>query len=264
MSRLLRTLPLALLVVAAATPAASALAQAPGLVRVVNNQAPIRRWFRAGVQDVLVMVPAGTILDVLDQERDYYWVVAPPDAHGTKRAGWIRTNVVEAVASRPPRPRPPAAAGVNPASDSATISLTSAAEDRVTITTRDVAADAGANAAAVRSSHTFEDVHFDRDRDALRTEDIDLLRSVVTALKADPVLAVNIEGYTCNLGTPAHNLALGVRRANTVRDYLLSQGIRADRLHTASLGEDQPKHDNTREETRRLNRRVALVPEAHR
>jgi outer membrane protein OmpA-like peptidoglycan-associated protein len=252
-----------LLVVAAATPAAPALAQTPGLVRVVNNQSPIRRWFRAGVQDVLVMVPAGTILDVLDQERDYYWVVAPPDAHGTRRAGWIRTNVVEAVASRPPRPRPPAAAGVNPVGD-ADLSLTSAAEDKVTITTRDVAADAGTNASAVRSSHAFEDVHFDRDREALRTEDIDLLRSVVTALKADPVLAVNIEGYTCNLGTPAHNLALGVRRANTVRDYLLSQGIGADRLHTASLGEDQPKHDNTREETRRLNRRVALVPEAHR
>jgi outer membrane protein OmpA-like peptidoglycan-associated protein len=210
------------------------------------------------------MVPPGTILDVLDRERDYYWVVTPPDAHGTRRAGWIDTNVVEAVASRPPRPRPPAAAGVNPAGDSAEISLASAADDKVTITTRDVGADAGASAAAVRSSHTFEDVHFDRDRDALRTEDIDLLRSVVTALKADPVLAVNIEGYTCNLGTPAHNLALGVRRANTVRDYLLSQGIGADRLHTASHGEDQPKHDNTREETRRLNRRVALVPEAHR
>ena len=263
MSRLLRTLPLALLVVAAATPATSALAQTPGLVRVVNNQTPIRRWFRAGVQDVLVMVPAGTILDVLDQERDYYWVVAPPDAHGTRRAGWIRTNVVEAVASRPPRPRPPAAAVLNPSDGSDTPSLAGIAEDKVTITTRDVASDAAASA-AVRSSHAFEDVHFDRDRDALRTEDIDLLRSVVTALKADPVLAVNIEGYTCNLGTPAHNLALGVRRANSVRDYLVSQGIGADRLHIASLGEDQPKHDNTREETRRLNRRVALVPEAHR
>ena len=84
MSQLPRTLPLALLLVAAATPAADVLAQPPGLVRVVNNPAPIRRWFRAGVRDVLVMVPPGTILDVLDQERDYYWVVAPPDAHGTR------------------------------------------------------------------------------------------------------------------------------------------------------------------------------------
>jgi OOP family OmpA-OmpF porin len=57
-------------------------------------------------------------------------------------------------------------------------------------------------------------------------------------------------------------MALGVRRATAVRDYLVSQGIAADRLHTASHGEDQPKHDNTSEETRRLNRRVAFVAES--
>jgi OOP family OmpA-OmpF porin len=44
----------------------------------------------------------------------------------------------------------------------------------------------------------------------------------------------------------------------------VSQGIAADRLHTISLGEDRPKHDNSTEETRRLNRRVALVPGAKR
>jgi len=48
-----------------------------------------------------------------------------------------------------------------------------------------------------------------------------------------------------------------------VRDYLVSQGIAADRLHTASRGENQPKYDNSHEETRRLNRRVAFVTEGH-
>jgi outer membrane protein OmpA-like peptidoglycan-associated protein len=261
MSQLPRTLPLALLLVAAATPAADVLAQPPGLVRVVNNPAPIRRWFRAPVTDVLMMVNPGVILDVLDEERGWYWVVAPPDAHGTRRAGWIRTTFVEAVASRPPRPRPPAAALETPSNSSAA-SLANAADDRVTITTHDAAA-TPASGAAIRSAFMFDDVHFDRDRHDLRAEDIDLLRSVVTALKADPLLAVNIEGYTCNLGTPAHNMALGVRRATAVRDYLVSQGIAADRLHTASRGEAQPKHDNSHEETRRLNRRVAFIPEAN-
>ena len=260
MPALQRTLPVALLIVAAATPAADALAQPPGLVRVVNSPAPIRRWFRAPVTDVLVMVNPGVILDVLDEERGWYWVVAPPDAHGTRRAGWIRTNLVEAVASRPPRPRPPAAAVETPSAGAAA-SLANAADDRVTITTRDAGAATPADGAAVRSAYSFEDVHFDRDRHELRAEDIDLLRSMVTALKADPVLAVNIEGYTCNLGTPAHNLALGTRRANAVRDYFVSQGIAADRLHTISRGEDQPRHDNSHEDTRRLNRRVAFVPE---
>ncbi len=209
------------------------------------------------------MAAPGTILDVLDQERDWYWVVAPPDAHGTRRAGWIRVNQVEAIFSRPATaPRTPATPQANPSADSAA-TLTSIAEDKVTITTRDATTEEGANAAAA-SAHTFGDVHFDRDRYGIRGEDMGPLNAVVAALKADPVLAVNIEGYTCNLGSPAYNLALGVRRANAVRDYLLSQGIGADRLHAVSLGEERPKHDNSQEDTRRLNRRVALVPEAKR
>jgi outer membrane protein OmpA-like peptidoglycan-associated protein len=262
MSGVRRKLPLALLIIAIA-PAASVSAQPPGLVRVVKEPAPIRRWFRAPVTDVLVMVAPGTTLDVLDQERDWYWVVAPPDAHGTRRAGWIRVNQVEAVSSRPvPAPRTPATPQANPSADSAA-TLESIAEDKVTITTRDATTEADANAATA-SAHPFEDVHFDRDRYGIRAEDMGPLNAIVAALKADPVLAVNIEGYTCNLGTPAYNLALGVRRANTVRDYLVSQGIAADRLHTVSLGEERPKHDNSHEDTRQLNRRVALVPEAKR
>jgi len=262
MSGVRRKLPLALLIIAIA-PAASVSAQAPGWVRVVKEPAPIRRWFRAPVTDVLVMVAPGTTLDVLDQERDWYWVVAPPDAHGTRRAGWIRVNQVEAVFSRPvPAPRAPATPQANPSADSAATNA-SIAEDKVIITTRDATTEAGGNGATA-SAHTFEDVHFDRDRYGIRAEDQSPLNAVVAALKADPVLAVNIEGYTCNLGTPAHNLALGVRRANAVRDYLVSQGIAADRLHSVSLGEERPKHDNSHEDTRRLNRRVALVPEAKR
>jgi outer membrane protein OmpA-like peptidoglycan-associated protein len=44
-----------------------------------------------------------------------------------------------------------------------------------------------------------------------------------------------------------------------VRDYLQSRGIGPDRLRTVSYGEERPKHDNAREETRRLNRRAAMV-----
>ena len=76
---------------------------------------------------------------------------------------------------------------------------------------------------------------------------------------AEPDLRIEIEGHTCNIGTAEYNLALGERRANAVRDYLTSRGIGADRLRTVSYGEERPKHDNAREETRRLNRRAALV-----
>ena len=55
------------------------------------------------------------------------------------------------------------------------------------------------------------------------------------------------------------SLALGERRSNAVRDYLTQNGVPATRLQSVSYGEEKPKHDNSREETRRLNRRAALV-----
>jgi outer membrane protein OmpA-like peptidoglycan-associated protein len=70
---------------------------------------------------------------------------------------------------------------------------------------------------------------------------------------------LEIEGHTCNIGTAEYNLALGERRSSAVREYLAARGISADRLRTVSYGEERPKHDNAREETRRLNRRAALV-----
>jgi peptidoglycan-associated lipoprotein len=107
--------------------------------------------------------------------------------------------------------------------------------------------------------YTFEDVHFDFDRYTLRPDATRILDEAITALREDPTLRVNIEGHTCNIGTAEYNLALGDRRANAVRDYLVSRGVAANRLTTVSYGEERPKYDNSREETRRLNRRAALV-----
>lgn len=105
----------------------------------------------------------------------------------------------------------------------------------------------------------FEDLHFDFDRYSLRPEATRSLDEAIRALQEDPQLRLELEGHTCNIGTAEYNLALGERRASSVRDYLLSRGIGADRLRTVSYGEERPKHDNAREETRRLNRRAALV-----
>ena len=106
---------------------------------------------------------------------------------------------------------------------------------------------------------TFEDVHFDFDRYSLRPEAVRTLDEAVTVLQQNPDVRVEIEGHTCNIGTAEYNLALGERRANAVRDYLTSRGISAERFRTVSYGEERPKYDNAREETRRLNRRAALV-----
>ena len=108
-------------------------------------------------------------------------------------------------------------------------------------------------------NYTFEDVHFDFDRYSLRPEATRVLDEAIAALRQDATLRVTIEGHTCNIGTAEYNLALGERRANSVRDYFVNNGIAANRLQTVSYGEERPKYDNSREETRRLNRRAALV-----
>ncbi len=110
-----------------------------------------------------------------------------------------------------------------------------------------------------RKEYTFEDVHFDFDRYTLRTEATRVLDDAIKAMGEDNTLRLTVEGHTCNIGTTEYNLALGERRAAAVREYLTSRGVAADRLQTISYGEERPKHDNSREETRRLNRRAALT-----
>jgi peptidoglycan-associated lipoprotein len=105
----------------------------------------------------------------------------------------------------------------------------------------------------------FEDVYFDFDRYSLRPEATRVLDEAIATLQANPELNIEVEGHTCNIGTAEYNLALGERRATAVRDYLTSRGIGTNRLRTVSYGEERPKYDNSREETRRLNRRAAMV-----
>ncbi len=110
-----------------------------------------------------------------------------------------------------------------------------------------------------KRTYVFEDVHFDFDRFSLRTGAARVLDEVVAAMQEDEDLTIQIEGHTGNIGTAEYNLALSGQRATSVEDYLTSRGIAASRLTTISYGEEQPAHDNSREETRRLNRRAAMV-----
>lgn len=110
-----------------------------------------------------------------------------------------------------------------------------------------------------RREYAFEDVHFDFDRYTLRNEALRVLDEAVRAMQGDATLRLTLEGHTCDIGTAEYNLALGERRAQAVREYLQSRGIGVDRLQTVSYGEERPKYDNSREETRRRNRRAALV-----
>ena len=89
-------------------------------------------------------------------------------------------------------------------------------------------------------NYTFEDVHFDFDRYTLRPEATRVLDEAVAALRDDPTLRIQIEGHTCNIGTAEYNLALGDRRANAVRDYLVSRGVAASALSQPQVPVSRP------------------------
>jgi len=110
-----------------------------------------------------------------------------------------------------------------------------------------------------RAPIVFEDVHFDFDRSTLRPEAIQILDRAVMTLQANPMLTVTIEGHTDSVGTAEYNLSLGERRANAVRDYLLSRGIAAGRMRTVSYGEERPVADNGTDAGRMMNRRAHIV-----
>ena len=108
-------------------------------------------------------------------------------------------------------------------------------------------------------SLAFEDLSFDFDQFTLKAPALALVDQAVKVLQDHPTIRIQIEGYSCNIGTAKYNLALGERRAKTVRDYLVSHGVTESRLTMVSYGEERPKYDNAREDTRRQNRRAALV-----
>jgi len=75
-------------------------------------------------------------------------------------------------------------------------------------------------------------------------------------LHQQPALRLQLAGHTDNVGDPRLNQVLSQQRAETVRDYLIRQGIAADRVEAVGYGGTQPVSDNTAEPTRARNRRV--------
>jgi outer membrane protein OmpA-like peptidoglycan-associated protein len=115
------------------------------------------------------------------------------------------------------------------------------------------------NVTVGEGAYNFTDVLFDFDSSTLRPDMLPVLEPVIAALNQNPGINLLIEGHTCNIGTAEYNLALGERRASSVRNHLIRRGIAAERISTASYGEEHPAHDNSQEHTRRLNRRAEFV-----
>jgi peptidoglycan-associated lipoprotein len=105
----------------------------------------------------------------------------------------------------------------------------------------------------------LRDLHFEFDRYDLTDEARRSLDDVAQALKENPRFSVLVEGHADERGTTEYNLALGERRAQTVKDYLVSRGVEAGRVDTVSFGEQRPLDPGHNELAWALNRRAHFV-----
>ena len=103
-------------------------------------------------------------------------------------------------------------------------------------------------------------VNFDFASDVVRPDAKEVLKSDIKILKENPQIRVEIQGHTCDIGPAEYNRNLSDRRAKSIKEYLVSQGIARNRLEARGYGEDRPRFPNDGEENRARNRRVELVP----
>lgn len=106
---------------------------------------------------------------------------------------------------------------------------------------------------------TLGDLLFETDRAELKGGTANHLDKLAAFLNRYPDRAVIIEGYTDNIGSEDYNFDLSQRRAESVRGYLMSQGISTDRMSASGKGEGSPVASNGNVTGRQMNRRVEVV-----
>jgi len=102
-------------------------------------------------------------------------------------------------------------------------------------------------------------VYFDFDKSDIKPEFLDTLTAHAKYLVANPSQKIRIEGYTDERGTVEYNIALGDRRAQAVRRFMLFQGVSESQLSTVSYGEAHPADAGHDETAWAKNRRAAIV-----
>ena len=105
----------------------------------------------------------------------------------------------------------------------------------------------------------MKDIYFEYDKYDLKTEARETLKANANWLKTNASARVEIEGHADERGTNEYNLALGAKRAQAARDYLVTLGISKERLSTISYGEELPVCKEQNEGCWQKNRRGRFV-----
>lgn len=126
---------------------------------------------------------------------------------------------------------------------------------------------AGVEAGAIRPGSqadflakvTSDRIFFDTDQSDVDAEDQSILRSQAQWLASYPAVRVTVEGHADERGTREYNLALGERRANAAKNYLVSLGVEATRISVISYGKERPDAVGSDEGSWSRNRRAVTV-----
>jgi peptidoglycan-associated lipoprotein len=108
-------------------------------------------------------------------------------------------------------------------------------------------------------SVSWQDAYFDYDAYQLRDDARLALDGDAKMMRDHANASLLIEGHCDERGTPEYNLALGEKRANSARDYLVAQGVDNSRIETVSFGEERPFATGHDEQSWAQNRRAHLV-----
>ena len=120
------------------------------------------------------------------------------------------------------------------------------------------AAPVAAPVAAASKVTYAADAFFDFDKSVLKPAGKAKLDDLVGKVKGINLEVIIAVGHTDSVGTDAYNQKLSVRRAESVKAYLVSKGIEKNRIYTEGKGEKQPVADNKTKEGRAKNRRVEI------
>lgn len=106
----------------------------------------------------------------------------------------------------------------------------------------------------------LEPIHFEFDSDVIKPESFELLNAIIDTINSHPELKrLSIEGHTDSVGSTKYNQDLSERRAASVKNYFVENGVSKDILTTKGFGELRPLVDNDSEANRAINRRVEFI-----
>lgn len=105
-------------------------------------------------------------------------------------------------------------------------------------------------------SKAMQTIQFENGKEVIKNSSYEILNQVAKAFVDNPTYIIEVQGHTDNVGNYQYNVDLSTKRAQAVRDYLIKQGVPADRLTAHGYGPDRPIADNTNKDGRLQNQRV--------